>query len=136
MVPQIVSSRRKHQKTQHLDDLCAETYHFLRTMKVWYLDFRAICHKDYDDWRCVHFNTDALTLDDVMSENTTILGHALTVSSATSATPREPTMPTSSKPNTTSSTWKNTIVTEMKNKKRRLPDESLRIIIDGIELVS
>ena len=72
------SCRRKRQKAQRLGDLCAETGHFLWAMKVWYLGLRAICHKDYDDWILVHFNTDVVTLSDVISEeDATILGRRI-----------------------------------------------------------
>lgn len=72
------SCRRKRQKAQRLGDLCAETGHFLWAMKVWYFGLRTICHKDYDDWRCVHFNTDVVTLSDVISEeDATILGRRI-----------------------------------------------------------
>ena len=72
------SCRRKRQKAQRLGDLCAETGHFLWALKVWYLGLSEICRKDYDEWRLVHFNTDVVKLDDVVSEeDAMILGRRM-----------------------------------------------------------
>ena len=61
-----------------LGDLCAETGHFLWALKVWYLGLSEICRKDYDEWRLVHFNTDVVKLDDVVSEeDAMILGRRM-----------------------------------------------------------
>ena len=64
------SCRRKRQKAQRLGDLCAETGHFLGLSEI--------CRKDYDEWRLVHFNTDVVKLDDVVSEeDAMILGRRM-----------------------------------------------------------
>jgi hypothetical protein len=72
------SCRRKRQKAQRLGDLCAETGHFQWALKVWYLGLSEICRKDYDEWCLVHFNTDVVKLDDVVSEeDAMILGRRM-----------------------------------------------------------
>lgn len=58
----------KGQKGLLLGDLCAEAGHLMWALKVWKFTLRKIHEKDYDDWIDVHFHTEHVRLNDVISD--------------------------------------------------------------------
>ena len=60
--------KQKYKRGMRIGDLCAETGHFWWALKVWLFTANMIENKDYDDWICVWFDNNRVSIRDVISE--------------------------------------------------------------------